>query len=92
MIQIKKKVETLDAVQFNGKNFDEIDAFLGTRVATLPGKTTTIQVNAIGGPTPVAIGDYVAKNDKGSVRVITAAMFQSYETVKEPLPVKSKGE
>jgi hypothetical protein len=79
MKKYRKKPVVIDAVQFTGKNFDEIEAFAGGDACFVNGE---LVVATLEGSLRATIGDYIIKGIKGEFYPCKPDIFEAtYEAV-----------
>jgi hypothetical protein len=75
----RKRPVTIEAVQFTGLNYEEIERFVGGDIGTNNGKP---YVATLEGPMQISIGDYVIKGVKGEFYPCKPDIFsQTYDAV-----------
>ena len=89
MAKYRKKPVVIEAIQFNGKNFKEIEEFtLGngkrhiTYEGNVPVETDTIDINTLEGTMNAIKGDFIIKGVQGEFYPCKPDIFeQTYELV-----------
>lgn len=87
MVQYRKKPIIIEAIQFNGKNFNEISEFSSGKAkrritfeGNIPVETDTIDINTLEGIMNVIKGDYIIKGIQGEFYPCKPDIFEkTYE-------------
>lgn len=79
-MKFRKKPVVIDAVQFNGKNFDEIETFVGGDASV---KGSEVIIATLEGAMHCSLGDWIIKGVKGEFYPCKPDIFAAtYEEVK----------
>jgi hypothetical protein len=78
-VKFRKKPVVIDAMQFNGKNFDEIEAFVGGDASV---KGSEVIIATLEGAMHASLGDWIIKGVKGEFYPCKPDIFEkTYEAV-----------
>lgn len=81
MTKYRKKPVVIEAIQFNGNNFDEICRFAGLAVRIV-GREQNLNINTLEGIMKASPGDYIIKGVKGEFYPCKPDIFEAtYEKV-----------
>ena len=91
MAKYRKKPVVIEAIQFNGKNFNEVSEFSSgkakRRIAlegNIPVETDTIDINTLEGTMNAIKGDFIIKGVQGEFYPCKPDIFeQTYELVEQ---------
>ena len=91
MAKYRKKPVVIEAIQFNGKNFNEVSEFSSEKAkrriafeGNIPVETDTIDINTLEGTMNAIKGDFIIKGVKGEFYPCKPDIFeQTYELVEQ---------
>ncbi len=81
MMKYRRKPEEVEAVLFDGNNFDEIGRFVGFE-GSVTGRKKTLGIKTFEGVKEVEPGDYIVKNNRDQLYPCKPDIFEAlYEKV-----------
>ena len=80
-MKFKKKPVTIDAIQWNGENTEEVSKFVGEALTI---DTTDLKINTLEGTMTASVGDFIIKGVKGEFYPCKPDIFeQTYDAAQE---------
>lgn len=80
-MKFKKKPVTIDAIQWNGKNTEEVSKFVGESLTI---DTNDLKINTLEGTMTASVGDFIIKGVKGEFYPCKPDIFeQTYDAAQE---------
>ncbi len=83
-MKFKKKPVTIDAIQWNGKNTEEVLKFLGESLTININADDDFKINTLEGTMTASVGDFIIKGVKGEFYPCKPDIFeQTYDAAQE---------
>lgn len=77
MAKFSKKLNVIDAIQFDGKNFREIDVFCGSKLRMSGNENELLNIQALGDTMLLFPNDWLTKNEYGQYKVYKPDTFEN---------------